>query len=97
MITFQQKEEANTGQFEILEQDQVVGMIIYRWAGSSTIIIEHTETKKEFAGKGYAKQLVYKVVDFAKENDAKIIPLCSFAKKVMEADAALSEYIKHSF
>ncbi|MFN8415104.1 MAG: GNAT family N-acetyltransferase [Cytophagaceae bacterium] len=97
MVTFKHKEESNTGQFEILEQDQVVGMIIYRWAGSSTIIIEHTETKKEFTGKGYAKQLVYKVVELAKENDAKIIPLCSFAKKVMEADQSLAGLLKHSF
>ena len=97
MIHFQHKEDANVGQFEIFEENNLAGLITYRWAGQSTIIIEHTESKKEFSGKGYAKQLVYKVVELAKENDAKIIPQCSFAKKVMESDAAFTEYIRRSF
>ena len=97
MITFKHKEEGNNGQFEIFEQHKIAGLITYRWAGSSNIIIEHTETQKEFAGKGYAKQLVYQVIDFAKENNAKIIPLCPFAKKVMEADPSLAGVIKNSF
>lgn len=47
--------------------------------------ITHTVVKQEFGGRGIAKRLVLAVIDAARKNNKKINPICSYAKKMMEA------------
>lgn len=93
MITFKQEENEHRGKFIILENDTPAGEMTYVWTGENKFIIDHTETYAAFEGKGYGRQLVMKGIDYAKEKQAKIIPLCPYAKKVMEGDEALREMI----
>lgn len=44
------------------------------------LIIEHTFVSEQLRGQNVARQLLYKVVCFAREKDKKIIPICTFAK-----------------
>ncbi len=46
-------------------------------------VIFHTEVMPEHEGKGIAKRLVYKLVEAAEREGAKVIPTCSYAKKVL--------------
>lgn len=46
-------------------------------------IINHTGVRPEFEGKGIAKKLLLKVIEAAREKNVKIMPLCSYARKVM--------------
>lgn len=93
MITFKHEQDERRGKFIILENDIPAGEMTYVWAGTEKFIIDHTETYEDFSGKGYAKQLVMKGIDYAKEKNVKIIPLCPYAKKVMEKDENLHEII----
>lgn len=68
--------------------------ITFQPSGQDTIAIDHTYTDPKLRGQGVAKQLVLKVTDYAKENDLKIIPLCSYARIVMERDDDLKQLIK---
>ncbi|MGO3017772.1 MAG: GNAT family N-acetyltransferase, partial [Anaerococcus sp.] len=43
--------------------------------------ITHTVVNPIYGGKGIAGELLDKVVDYAKENDIKLIPSCSYARK----------------
>ena len=45
--------------------------------------ITHTGVRPEYAGRGIAKKLVLKVIEAARTQDAKIVPLCSYAEKLM--------------
>lgn len=63
----------------------------YTWAGEDEFSIDHTGVEEKFAGKGFAKQLVFAGVNFARENNLKIIPLCPYAKKVFDKDDSLNE------
>lgn len=93
MITFKQEEDQRRGKFVILEDGTPVGEMTYVWAGASKFIIDHTEVYEAFGGKGYAKQLVMRGIAYAKEKGVKIIPLCPYAKKVMEQDESLHDMI----
>ena len=93
MITFKKEEDERRGKFIILENDTPAGEMTYVWAGKNKFIIDHTETYEAFAGKGYGKQLVMKGIEYAKEKGVKILPLCPYTKKVMEADESLHEMI----
>lgn len=46
-----------------------------------TIIIDHTFVSNELRGQNVGKQLIKKVVDFARQENKKIVPQCSFAQK----------------
>ncbi|QNR09049.1 GNAT family N-acetyltransferase [Macrococcoides canis] len=58
------------------------------------IVIDHTYTDPKLRGQGVAKQLVERAVDYARENNLKVVPLCSYARVVMERDPEMQSLIK---
>ncbi|PAM95069.1 GNAT family N-acetyltransferase [Flavobacterium sp. IR1] len=72
------------GYFEAIEDGKEAGKMTYTWAGDSKFIIDHTEVSEEFGGKGVGKKLLMAAVDYARNNNLKIIPLCPFAKSVFD-------------
>ncbi|SHG28465.1 hypothetical protein SAMN05444483_10812 [Salegentibacter echinorum] len=83
-MEIKQIQEENRGRFKAIRNNEKAGEIIYTWAGQNTIIIDHTEVAPNFRARGIAKKLLAATIDFAKENKLKVIPLCSFAKNLME-------------
>ena len=45
--------------------------------------ITHTGVRPEYGGRGIAKKLVLKVIEAARSKNAKIVPFCSYADKLM--------------
>ena len=71
------------GTFEIYFDGEKAGEMTYKWAGKDKFIIDHTEVDEEYGGKGLGKDLVKAGVEYAREKNVKVIPLCPFAKKVI--------------
>lgn len=46
-------------------------------------IIMHTGVRHEYNGRGIAKRLVEKIIEAARERGTKIIPVCSYAQRMM--------------
>ena len=84
-----QREIEKTGIFFIEQDGRTVGKMTYSRADNNTIVIEHTEVDDELKGKGAGKQLVAAAVEWARNNNMKIKPMCSFASGVFER---VSEY-----
>lgn len=59
--------------------------------GPKQLIIDHTMVSDELRGQGVGDQLLEEVVQYARDNNRKIIPLCPFAKARMEKDKAKYE------
>src|SRR5471030_518483 len=55
--------------------------VTYVRDNEDTIRIDHTFVSNELRGQNVGKQLIKKVVDFARQENKKIIPQCSFAQK----------------
>ena len=72
------------GYFYISVDGKQEGKMTFVFAGNDKIIIDHTEVNPGNNGKGYGKKMVAKAVEFAREKNIKIIPLCPFAKKVFD-------------
>lgn len=72
------------GQFEASENGKNAGKMTYSRKDENTIVIDHTEVDPEYQGQGVGKKMVEKAAEFARENNLKIVPQCSYAKKVME-------------
>ncbi len=71
------------------DNDNLIGEITYSVAGSSMIIIDHTFVHDDYRGQGIAAQLVDRVVEMARDENKKIIPLCPFAKSMFERNNTL--------
>ncbi len=82
------KEEDSKGFAIALEQEKRAGMMSYSIAGPKLIIIDHTEVETGYQGKDVGKQMLYKIVEMAREKKIRVIPLCPYAaamfKKIEE-------------
>ncbi|MDR1521560.1 MAG: N-acetyltransferase [Streptococcaceae bacterium] len=47
------------------------------------LIVDHTFVEPEFGGQGYARQLVNALVKKAQNENLKLLPVCSYAKRVL--------------
>lgn len=81
------------GAFVAKDQDKKAGEMTYSKAGDSLIIIDHTEVDPSFGGQGVGKKMVLAAVDFARENNIKVLPLCPFAKAAFDKDASIQDVL----
>lgn len=72
------------GYFYVSVDGKQEGKMTFVFAGNDKIIIDHTEVNPGNNGKGFGKKMVAKAVEYAREKNIKIIPLCPFAKKVFD-------------
>ncbi len=79
-----QKDDGVKGKFFIEVDGLEEAEMTYVWQGSDSIIINHTGVNETLKGMGAGKQMVVKAVEFARNKNIKIIPLCPFAKSIFD-------------
>lgn len=75
------------------ENGERIGEMTFSKAGTSKIIIDHTDVNDNWKGFGVGEFLVTEVVKMAREKGIKIIPLCVFARSVFEKHAELRDVL----
>lgn len=93
MLEVKQHNWETKGEFLAKMDGQKAGLMTYSWAGEDRIIIDHTEVEPAYNGKGVGKELVYKAVEFAREKNLKIIPLCPFAKAMFQKNEDIRDVL----
>lgn len=84
-MDIQHKQEGEAGVFFISDDNNdTIAELVYAQKQPGTMVIEHTEVDKAFRGKDVGDQLIYGAVAYARSNDLKIMPVCSFARAVFE-------------
>jgi predicted GNAT family acetyltransferase len=68
MFYIGESEENALGKVEFVNDDQ------------GNIVIEHTTISDELKGQSAGKKLIKRAIDFAREENKKIIPVCPFSK-----------------
>ena len=79
LITYNRDEKRSLA----IVDNEIIGFCEYelvndKWA------ITHTVVSENFSGQGIAKKLVLKIVEEARKSGVKLIPICSYAKKMLE-------------
>jgi len=88
------KETESKGFAIAKENGETAGTITYSKASYDFIIIDHTEVGANFEGKGVGKQLLYKIVEMAREKNIKIMPLCPFANAMFKKLSDIEDVLK---
>jgi predicted GNAT family acetyltransferase len=83
-MEIQQTTNGSTGCFYIEDGNGKIANLSYKMNDAGCMVIEHTEVMPEGNGKGLGKQLVALAVEFARQHHIKIIPVCPFARKIIE-------------
>ncbi|SEL82003.1 hypothetical protein SAMN04488688_10651 [Paenibacillus sp. cl141a] len=71
--------QSESNSFYIEDNGKKVAEISYSPQGNGVISIDHTYISPGLRGQGIADELVRKVIDYAREENLKIIPACSYA------------------
>ncbi len=74
------KENDRRGMFYLEDDNGITSELTYSIKENGILVIDHTETRPALEGKGLASKLVRKSVEYARENNFKIEPLCPFAE-----------------
>ncbi len=69
--------EEGQGAFYAMDGEQQLGEMVVSISGNE-LTAHHTEVAPEAEGKGIAKKLLQELADFARKNEMKVIPLCSY-------------------
>ena len=88
------EKETPEGAFLAIEGDRVIGEMTYVWSGNNHFIINHTEVINQYEGQGVGKKMVEKAVEFARENNCTIYPLCPFVQHIFDKTPAYSDVRK---
>jgi predicted GNAT family acetyltransferase len=80
----QQKETDGKGMFYIEKDGDIIAELTYTLQDNNVMTLDHTETEPEFTGEGLASGLVEHSVNYAREKDLKIDPLCKYAAAQFE-------------
>ncbi len=68
-----------------------VAEMTYSVAGPQLLIIDHTEVDDSLQGTGIGKKLLMALVEKARKEGLKILPLCPFAKSVFDKDDSIRD------
>src|SRR5690625_4880627 len=93
IMEIKRKDDGEKGSFALMDNEKQVGKLEYVWAGEDKFIIEHTEVDNAYGGQGLGRKLVMAAVDFARQENVKIIPLCPYAKRVSEKSSEISDVL----
>jgi uncharacterized protein len=84
IMTIQHKLNGKRGMFYVENDGEMEAEMVYNATSENKMIIEHTEVGEELRGKNVGMELVHAGVEYARHHGMKIIPLCPFAKKVLD-------------
>lgn len=93
-MTIKSKENESKGSVYVEQDGKKLAEMTYSIASKHLIIIDHTEVDETLKGTGTGKQLLMIIIDKARKDNIKILPLCPFAKSVFDKDESLKDVLK---
>lgn len=74
----------NCGSFYYETEGIKLAEITYSMQGKTKLIIDHTEVHESLKGQGIGKKLIAALVEYARIANIKVVPLCPFAKAILQ-------------
>lgn len=94
-MQIQHESDHKGGNFFIENEGSYLAVMTYIWAGEQRMVIDHTEVDASLKGQGIGAQLVAAAVQAARDKGFKILPLCPFAKAVMNKTESYADVMLH--
>lgn len=83
-MKYENNRSGNGGVLILNKEEEEVGRLTYTiFPDENKLVISYVLVHSKFEGKGMGKYLVDEGIKFARENNWKIYPHCSYARSVM--------------
>ncbi|HUQ96236.1 MAG TPA: GNAT family N-acetyltransferase [Chitinophagaceae bacterium] len=82
-MVIQHKQQKGSGLFYVQVDGETLAQMTYRQKDAD-LIIEHTEVDDELRNKNVGYSMVKTAVQYARNNNLKIVPVCPFVKAVFD-------------
>lgn len=82
------------GEFIAIEENLEAGNMDYRMSEEGDMMISHTYVDPGFRGRNIAMQLVLAAVEYARQHNLKIIPLCSYVSHAFDKREEIRDVLK---
>ena len=93
-VTIEREELNGTHEFVLRIDGERFGFLEFTRPDVGVMCIEHVEVALELRGSGLGQQLVQKAVAFAKDAKLRVVPICSYARAVIQRDPELAAALK---
>ena len=84
--------EAEHGRSAAYDGERRVGVAEFD-AQDGRWVITHTEVDPAYGGQGIARKLIEALIEAARSDGAKIVPVCSYAEKMMRGKEAYADVL----
>mgnify|MGYP000199539379 CR=1 FL=1 len=82
------------GSVYLEDEGKTAAEMTYSIASKQLIIIDHTDVNENYRGQQLGRQLLNALVQKARDEDFKIIPLCPYARSEFEKDATIQDVMR---
>ncbi len=93
-VTMGREELNGVHEFVLRIEGKRLGSLEFTRPEVGVLRIEYVEVAPELRGSGLARQLVEAAVNWAKETDQKVVPICSYARMVIQRDPSMSALLR---
>lgn len=87
------EEKERHSRFLYRKEGRELAEMVFHWSGPEKMVIDHTEVDESLKGQGVGQALVARAVEYAREKGAKIRPLCTYAKHIMNKTPEYSDVL----
>jgi predicted GNAT family acetyltransferase len=93
-VTIEREELNGVHEFVLRIDGERFGFLEFTRPEVGVMRIEYVEVSPNLRGTGLGRQLVEKAVAFANEAKLRVLPICSYARAVIQRDPALSTSLR---
>ena len=93
-VTIEREELNGAHEFVLRIEGERCGFLEFTRPDVGVMRIEYVEVNPECRGSGLGRQLVEKAVAFATDGKLRVVPICSYARAVIQRDPALSASLR---
>jgi hypothetical protein len=88
------EQNQNKGMALLIDEGKHAAEMTFSIAGPELIIIDHTDVNENYRGQGLGRQLLDALVEKARNEKFKILPLCPYARSEFEKDPTLRDVLR---
>lgn len=92
-MVVQHTQKGGKGVFFVGEEETPLAELVYTMPAADKLILEHTEVSETLKGQNVGYLLVETAVEYARQHQMKIIPLCPFANAVFKKKAEYKDVL----
>ena len=95
-LAIERREADGVGVFTLTEGGSAIATLDYRRTDPRVVRIDFVEVSPRRRGEGLGQRLVAAAVDWARQDGLTLVPVCGFARHVLESDAAFHDVLGRS-